>query len=75
MGLLQKSCYNNGENVDEALMNLIPPHPDPLPKRGEGMSFPLPSGERTKVRGRQKLLKQDLRQVIRGHPLTKNSSH
>jgi hypothetical protein len=35
-GLLQKSCYNNGENVDEASMNLIPPHPNPLPKGERG---------------------------------------
>jgi hypothetical protein len=46
-----------------------------LSPKGKRMNFLLPSGERTKVRGMLKILKQDFRQVISGYPLTKNLSH
>ena len=49
------------KDVDSVLRKSSPPHPDPAkhayasPHWGEGKMFPLPSGERIKVRGKIKL--------------------
>ena len=45
-----------GKNVDVASMNLDSPLTLTLSPKGRGKSFPLPFGERTKVRGKLKLL-------------------
>jgi len=65
----KKVAKTMGKNVDVASMNLNPPHPNPLPK-GEREEFPLPSGERTKVRGKRILLKTCSSQITIGHLLT-----